>query len=197
MTREHEYVWAATERVAWRHRRGPATQVSAQGIPRASVVPIAAERRCRGPERNSADVGFHGSTQVRTPHIDKLAAEGVVLDRYYVQAECSPTRASILTGRHVTHTGWQGALAAGHTLDAVGRPYGVSLRYSMLPQFLKEKFPDRFPEDDSFPAPILFYPFVKRLPLEVIRLMGVPEISYDDTDSKVTTRSSRSGPWPH
>ena len=52
-------------------------------------------------------------------------------------------------------------------------------------QILKEKFPDRFPDDDSFPAPILFYPFVKRLPLEVIRLMGVPEISYDDTDSKV------------
>ena len=62
------------------------------------------------------------------------------LDRYYVQAECSPTRASILTGRHVTHTGWQGALAAGHTLDAVGRPYGVSLRYSMLPQLLKQEF---------------------------------------------------------
>ena len=79
------------------------------------------------------DVGFHGSTQVRTPNIDKLAKDGVQLDRYYVQAECSPTRASILTGRHVAHTGWQGALAAGHTLDAVGR-CGLSLRYGMLPQ---------------------------------------------------------------
>ena len=59
-------------------------------------------------------------------------------------------------------------------------------------QFLKVKFPDRFPDNDSFPAPILFYPFVKRLPLEVIRLMGVPDISYDDTDSKVTTWSRTS-----
>ena len=86
------------------------------------------------------DVGFHGSSQVRTPHIDKLAAEGVVLDRYYVQHECSPTRASILTGRHVVHTGIQAALVAGHDKDMFGRPYGLPLQYSTLPQLLKKHF---------------------------------------------------------
>ena len=45
------------------------------------------------------DVGFHGS-EIRTPVLDKLAAEGVTLDNYYVQPVCSPTRTSLLTGRY-------------------------------------------------------------------------------------------------
>jgi len=86
------------------------------------------------------DVGFHGSKQVRTPHIDKLAAEGIVLDRYYVQHECSPSRASFLTGRHVAHTGIQAALVAGHDKDMFGRPYGLPLEFSTMPQLLKAHF---------------------------------------------------------
>ena len=86
------------------------------------------------------DVGFHGSKQIRTPQLDKLAAEGVTLDRYYVQPECSPTRSSILSGRHVIHSGVQGPMAGGHTVDYLGRPYGLSLEYSLLPQLLKEHF---------------------------------------------------------
>ena len=86
------------------------------------------------------DVGFHGSKQVRTPHIDKLAAEGIVLDRYYVQHECSPSRASFLTGRHVAHTGIQAALVAGHDKDMFGRPYGLLLEFSTMPQLLKAHF---------------------------------------------------------
>ena len=44
------------------------------------------------------DVGFNGS-EIRTPEIDRLAAEGMRLNRFYVQAVCSPTRATFLTGR--------------------------------------------------------------------------------------------------
>ena len=36
------------------------------------------------------DVGYHGS-EIRTPNIDRLAKEGVVLDRYYAFPVCSPT----------------------------------------------------------------------------------------------------------
>lgn len=46
-----------------------------------------------------ADVGFHGG-YVKTPNIDRLAAEGVELDRFYVCPMCSPTRAATLTGRY-------------------------------------------------------------------------------------------------
>lgn len=45
-----------------------------------------------------ADVGFRGG-EIETPSIDRLAREGVVLDRYYVAPICSPTRAALLTGR--------------------------------------------------------------------------------------------------
>ncbi len=45
------------------------------------------------------DTGFMGSSLARTPRLDKLAAEGVVLDRCYSASPvCSPARAGILTG---------------------------------------------------------------------------------------------------
>ena len=50
------------------------------------------------------DVGFHGSEQIPTPSIDALAHAGVILNHYYVQPACSPTRSTILTGRHVIHS---------------------------------------------------------------------------------------------
>ena len=46
-----------------------------------------------------ADVGFHGS-DIKTPNIDRIATEGVVLDQYYACPMCSPTRAGIMTGRY-------------------------------------------------------------------------------------------------
>ena len=51
-----------------------------------------------------SDVSFHGS-KIKTPNVDKLAAEGVILDNYYVQPICTPTRASLLSGRYPIHTG--------------------------------------------------------------------------------------------
>ena len=44
------------------------------------------------------DVGYHGS-EILTPHIDQLAAEGLVLERFYAQTSCTPTRAALLTGK--------------------------------------------------------------------------------------------------
>lgn len=45
-----------------------------------------------------ADVAFHGGS-APTPHLDKLAAEGVELEQHYVAPVCSPTRVSLMTGR--------------------------------------------------------------------------------------------------
>lgn len=48
-----------------------------------------------------ADVGFNGGTTIATPHLDAMAASGVVMERFYAAAPvCSPTRGSVLTGRH-------------------------------------------------------------------------------------------------
>lgn len=51
-----------------------------------------------------SDVGFHGSV-IKTPNIDKLASEGVILDNYYVLPLCTPTRSALMTGRYPIHTG--------------------------------------------------------------------------------------------
>ncbi len=52
------------------------------------------------------DVGFMGSKFYETPNIDRLAGEGMVFtNAYAASAVCSPTRASILTGRYPARTG--------------------------------------------------------------------------------------------
>lgn len=47
------------------------------------------------------DVSYYGHSHIKTPHLDRMAAEGVRFDRFYAAAPvCSPTRGSVLTGRH-------------------------------------------------------------------------------------------------
>ena len=52
------------------------------------------------------DVGFHGA-EFPTPNIDRIAKEGVELDRFYVTPICTPTRAGLLTGRYPLRFGLQ------------------------------------------------------------------------------------------
>jgi arylsulfatase A-like enzyme len=52
------------------------------------------------------DLAVYGSTFYDTPHLDKLAAEGALFtDAYAACPVCSPTRASILTGKYPQRTG--------------------------------------------------------------------------------------------
>lgn len=53
-----------------------------------------------------ADVGFHGSKDIPTPHLDSLAKSGTRFTSGYVSCPyCSPTRAGFLTGRYQTRFG--------------------------------------------------------------------------------------------
>ena len=45
-----------------------------------------------------ADVGYHGS-DIQTPNIDRLAKEGMRLERFYSLPVCTPTRSALMTGR--------------------------------------------------------------------------------------------------
>ena len=66
-----------------------------------------------------ADVGFHGSTQIKTPHLDRLAAEGMVCTNGYVSAPvCSPSRAGLLPGRNQPTFGYDNNLA-GTSRDSI------------------------------------------------------------------------------
>ncbi|KAI8798545.1 arylsulfatase B [Biomphalaria glabrata] len=77
------------------------------------------------------DIGYHGS-EIFTPHLDKLAAQGVKLENYYVQPICSPTRSQLLTGRYQIHTGLQ------HNIIWPSQPYGMPLEFPTIANFLKE-----------------------------------------------------------
>ena len=52
------------------------------------------------------DLGCYGSTQVKTPNLDQLAAEGVRLTNFYVTwPACTPSRGSLLSGRYPQRNG--------------------------------------------------------------------------------------------
>jgi len=52
------------------------------------------------------DMAYNGHPTLRTPNFDKAAATGLRFDRFYAAAPvCSPTRASVLTGRHPNRSG--------------------------------------------------------------------------------------------
>jgi arylsulfatase A-like enzyme len=51
------------------------------------------------------DLSVNGNTNLQTPRIDSLAADGAILDRFYVSPVCSPTRAEMLTGRYHPRSG--------------------------------------------------------------------------------------------
>ncbi len=62
-----------------------------------------------------SDIGCFGS-EIQTPNIDKLAANGLRFTQFYNTARCCPTRASLLTGLypHQTGMGWMTAADLGH-----------------------------------------------------------------------------------
>ena len=61
-----------------------------------------------------SDIGCYGA-EIRTPHIDWLAANGARLTQFYTNPVCTPTRASLLTGRYAHQAG----LATNNTWPSV------------------------------------------------------------------------------
>jgi arylsulfatase A-like enzyme len=76
------------------------------------------------------DVGAHGS-DIRTPHIDALIDEGVELTQYYVQYQCTPTRAAFLSGRYPISNGMQ------HGVILPCESYGVPRNTPFISNSLK------------------------------------------------------------
>src|SRR5438105_2011014 len=50
------------------------------------------------------DLGCYGQTQIKTPNIDKLAAEGMRFTQFYAGSTvCAPSRCALMTGLHTGH----------------------------------------------------------------------------------------------
>ena len=76
-----------------------------------------------------ADVGYHGG-RIATPHVDRLASEGVRLENFHVCPLCSPTRAGLMTGR------WPIRYGMGEAVITPWRKYGLPATEQTLADML-------------------------------------------------------------
>ena len=56
-------------------------------------------------DQGYGDLSCHGNQVLRTPNIDRLYAQSIRLTDFHVSPTCSPTRASLMTGRYCNRTG--------------------------------------------------------------------------------------------
>lgn len=79
----------------------PVAAAAEAGSQRPNVIVIVTD------DQGYRDVGFNGSDEIPTPHIDRIAREGVRFTRGYVTYPvCGPSRAALLTGRHQSRFGF-------------------------------------------------------------------------------------------
>ena len=56
-------------------------------------------------DQGYGDLGCYGSATIATPNVDRLCAEGMKFESFYVHNRCSPTRAALMTGCHAHRVG--------------------------------------------------------------------------------------------
>ena len=80
------------------------------------------------------DIGSYGAPDIRTPHIDRLAAEGVRFTDFYANAPvCTPTRAGFVTGRYQQRLGLEIPLSGPGLVNGLG----LEAEGHSLPRLLK------------------------------------------------------------
>jgi arylsulfatase A-like enzyme len=78
----------------------PLAALHAADSPKPNIVLIMAD------DQGWGDTGYNSHPELKTPNLDALAASGLRLDRFYAaHCNCSPTRGSVLTGRHPNRYG--------------------------------------------------------------------------------------------
>ena len=76
-----------------------------------------------GDDHGWDETGYNGHPHLKTPVLDKMAAVGLRLDRFYsAHPSCSPTRGSVMTGRHPNR---YGTFSPGHSI----RPQEITIAH--------------------------------------------------------------------
>jgi len=74
--------------------------MTAQAVDRPNIVLL------MGDDHGWEETGYNGHAYLQTPVLDEMAAAGLRFDRFYAgHPSCSPTRGSVLTGRHPNRYG--------------------------------------------------------------------------------------------
>jgi arylsulfatase A-like enzyme len=74
------------------------------------------------------DLGCYGSELITTPHIDRLAADGMRFTQCYAGSPvCAPSRSVLMTGLHTGHTTVRGNFGQGGVVGLAGNPGRVPL----------------------------------------------------------------------
>lgn len=86
-----------------------------------------------------SDVGAFGG-EIKTPHIDSLAREGVRLTDFHSAAACSPTRSMLLSGtdNHIAGVGAMAETIRDYQRDQPGYEGYLSDRVAALPELLRD-----------------------------------------------------------
>ncbi len=105
----------------------PVTAVRAKDAAKPNILVIITD------EHNAAVMGCAGDKLARTPHLDALAARGILFDAHYCASPiCIPSRQSITTGKYVSHH------------NVWGNTVGVPNNWPTLPRVLASAGYDSF-----------------------------------------------------
>ena len=64
------------------------------------------------------DLGCYGNPSIRTPNLDRMAAEGQRWTSFYAAPVCTPSRAQLMTGRLAVRTGLAGGVLGARSVVA-------------------------------------------------------------------------------
>ncbi len=115
-------------------------------------------------------LGCYGGVSYRTPHLDRLAAEGIRFTRAYAQPLCTPTRVQIMTGKY-NHRNWvsfgildPGETTFGHAMKSAGYATGIFGKWQLysydppdLPGAADRRGTGMHPKDAGFDEYALYH----------------------------------------
>ena len=132
----------------------PLTAIGADRLPNLVII--------FSDDQGYEDVGCFGSKQIRTPHLDRMAKEGMKFTSFYAQPICGPSRAALMTGCHPLRVAERGNIKNVHpilhskeiTVAEILKTKGYATacfgKWDLAKHSQTSFFPDLFPTHQGF-----------------------------------------------